>query len=208
MVRAKQFDEAEALEKAMDAFWSRGFEATSVQDLVDRMGINRGSLYATFGDKRALFRRAMERYDAEHRARRLNALAKTHPPRKAIEAFFEAAVEESLGDRERRGCFITNTALELKSHDAKTARTVAKSLAAIEAGFRRLIARAQARGEIDPERDARALAAFLLGCLLGIRVLARVRPQPRLLRGVAETALAALGAPQRSPLGPTSQEAL
>lgn len=192
MARTREFDESVALERAMERFWSHGYEATSVQDLVESMGVNRGSLYATFGDKRDLFERALEHYDAQYRAKRLEQLAEAHPPREAIEAFFRTVVEDSLDDRRRRGCFIVNTALELAAHDAEMQARVARSLKAIEGFFRRLIVHAQDAGAIDPEKDARALASLLLGALLGIRVLARARPERKLLKRIADTALEAL----------------
>jgi len=113
----KQFDSDDALMRAMEAFWGRGYEATSMQDLVSCMGINRGSLYATFGDKRALFLAALRRYDAHYRQDWLSALRQANGPKATILAAFDDAVEAALGRKGRRGCFLVNTALELSPHD-------------------------------------------------------------------------------------------
>src|SRR3990172_6240491 len=115
----KNFDVGETLEKAMQTFWAHGYEATSMQDLVDCTGVNRGSLYATYGDKRTLFLAALRMYDEKMRRQLLADIEARYQPREAIRRMFEvflANVSERGGNR---GCFLTNTALELASHDAE-----------------------------------------------------------------------------------------
>lgn len=192
MPRTKQFDESEALEKAMTLFWSRGFEATSMQALVDTMGINRGSLYDSFGDKRTLFEKALERYDQEYRKARFERLETTLPPRRALEVFLEEAIEESVNDDERRGCFIVNTMLELAPHDPEITRYVTRVIKEAEASLERIIRRGQQRGEVSPAKDATALARFLLHVAFGLRVMARVNPRRSEMDAAARFALSAL----------------
>ena len=183
----KQFDVDGALERAMALFWARGFDATSVRDLVEGMGVNRGSLYDTFGGKRALFIRALMRYQAEREAW-LEALASERRPREAIAAVFERALEEALGAHGDTGCFLVNTAVERSPHDPEIAALVADGLGFIERYFRRLICAGQRQGELSAELDASARARALLGLLTGLRVLARSRPEAPLLRAIAREA--------------------
>ena len=117
----KQFDVDDALSKAMHAFWARGYEATSMQDLVDCMGINRGSLYATFGDKRSLFVQAVRRYDTVHREAWVASLATSAVPRDAIVSVFRDVVASVIETGSRDGCMLVNTALELSPHDSEIA---------------------------------------------------------------------------------------
>ena len=124
----RQFNETEALNKAMQAFWARGYEATSIQDLVEAMGLHRGSIYAAFGGKRQLFMKALEYYEAEHRRAWLQTLRLHHGPRAAILAVFDGAIGAALSDGSRSGCLLVNTAIELSPHDAEIAKTVATGL--------------------------------------------------------------------------------
>lgn len=191
----KQFDVEAALAKAMQAFWARGYEATSMQDLVTCMGLNRGSLYATFGDKRSLFIQALRRYDETHREAWLAAIRAAKGPRDAVLAAFEGAIEAALDRRVEGasdGCFLVNTALELSPHDAEIGAIVARGFAETEDFFRAMIAEGQAAGEIPAELDPRETARSLLGLFIGLRVLARSRPEKALLRSIAKQAAALL----------------
>jgi TetR/AcrR family transcriptional repressor of nem operon len=184
----KQFDSDAALEKAMAAFWARGYEATSVQDLVERMGINRGSLYATFGDKRQLFLAALRRYDEQHRKAWVAGLTGAMAPRAAVLAVFEDAVAAALGAKARDGCLLVNTALELSPHDPEIAALIAQSLKEMEGFFRAKIEEGQAEGTIPGRVDGAEVAGALLSLFLGLRVLARSRPEEPLLRAIARQA--------------------
>lgn len=192
MARPREFDEATALEAAIACFWNRGYEATSVRDLADKMGISAPSLYNAYGDKHALFVKALERYLDQSTRARINRLESSLPPKQAVRDFIEEIIERSVNDRERRGCFLINSALEVAPHDKKLGALIADRLAEIEAFFYRSIKRAQAEGTVPRTRAAKDVARLLLGVLLGIRVLARSRPERALLDGVARPALALL----------------
>jgi len=125
MARPREFDEAVALDAAMDCFWREGYEATSVRDLAARMGITGTSLYNAFGDKRSLFRQALQRYAERSTRERIARLESTLPPKQAIRAFLGEIVERSLDDRDRRGCLLVNSALEIAPHDPEVAAEVA-----------------------------------------------------------------------------------
>ena len=186
MARTKEFDIDEALERAMNAFWSHGYAGTSVHDLVEAMQIQRGSLYGTFGDKRSLFRLAYERYDH----RRQCGMESERPPVEAICGWFAKLVDEGSSANGTRGCFIVNTALELEMHDAAMRATVAKSLKSIEAFFFDNIVAGQRDGSIDGALDARKTAQSMLSSVIGLRVLSRSRPERDLLRNIADVATA------------------
>ena len=192
MARPREFDEVTALEAAIDCFWQRGYEATSVRDLAHKMGISAPSLYNAYGDKHALFVQALERYLDHSTRARIKRLEDSLPPKQAIRRFIEEIIERSVNDRERRGCFLINSALEVAPHDAELSALIADRLAEIEAFFHRSIKAAQGEGAVPRDRIAKDLARLLLGVLLGIRVLARSKPERALLGGVARPALALL----------------
>jgi TetR/AcrR family transcriptional repressor of nem operon len=183
MARPREFDEATALEAAMNCFWAQGYELTSVRDLAEQMGITGASLYNAFGDKRSLYRQALRHYleqTVRDRVARLERLR----PFPAIRTFFDEIVERSVKDRQHRGCMLVNSALELAPYDPEFQKIVAEEMIFIEAFFRRSIEAGQKDGTISAIRPAAELAKLLLSVLLGIRVLARTRPQ----RGVLEDA--------------------
>lgn len=188
----KRFDVGETLTRAMHAFWTRGYEATSVQDLVAATGVNRASLYATYGDKRALFLAALRKYDGEVRGHTLQELARVHAPAEAIGALFDKFIGQTAVPGNNWGCFIINTALELAAHDAEIADVVNAAQDEIEAFFLAMIRKGQAIGEFDPNRNAGLLAHQALASLLGLLVMIRSRPERDYLDGVRDGVLRAL----------------
>lgn len=194
MARPRSFDEDAALAAAIDCFWRRGLEATSVRELSESMGIAGPSLYNAFGDKRGLFARALERYAADSLRDRIDRAERMASPRAAVAAFIAELIERSLADPDRRGCFIVNSALDVAPHDPELGSRIAGYLDEIRLFFEGRVAAGQASGEIAPDRDAADMGKLLLGVVLGIRVLARARPERALLEGVARPALAMLGA--------------
>jgi len=191
MARPREFDEGAVLDAAVLCFWSRGYEATSVRDLVEKTGITAASLYNAFGDKRAIYKKALDHYvegSVADRIRHCEALA----PRDAIGAFFEEILKRSLGDRERKGCMLVNAALDVAPHDPGFLKIVTEVLAEIEAFFLACVKAGQADGTITRSLPAGTLSRHLLGVLMGIRVLARVRPERTLLEGVVAPSLALL----------------
>ncbi len=196
MARPREFSEMAALQAAIDCFWQRGFEATSMRHLAASMGLSAPSLYSTFGDKQALFARALEHY-LDHTTRlRLCRLETSLPPKQAIHQFFDEIIEHSIDDRERKGCFLVNSALEIAPHDRELGAMIAERLGEIEAFFRKCIRGAQADGTAPGGIDAKDVARLFLGVLLGIRVLARSNPNRSLLEGVVRPALALLDSPR------------
>jgi TetR/AcrR family transcriptional repressor of nem operon len=192
MGRPREFDDQAALDAAIKCFWHRGYEATSVRDLSAAMGICGTSLYNAFGGKRALFEQALERYLEGSTRERIRRLEKMLPPKQAPRAFIEEIIARSLSDRDRRGCFLINSALEVAPHDTELGAIIAARLGEIEDFFRRCVVAGQRDGSIPATRDAADVARLLLGVLLAIRVLSRAKPDRELLEGVARPALAML----------------
>jgi TetR/AcrR family transcriptional repressor of nem operon len=192
VARPREFDRDVVLDRAMRVFWARGYEATSIQHLVGRMGIQRGSLYQTFGDKRGLFFAAIDRYDRVVTTKLLEVLDAPGSGTEAIRRFFRLKVELSLESGRPRGCLVTNSTAELASRDRGTATRVGGVLARIEGAFQRAVVRAQRAGEIDPERNARALARFLTSSAQGLSVMAKASPERAVLEDIVTVTLAAL----------------
>jgi TetR/AcrR family transcriptional repressor of nem operon len=184
MARPREFDEAAVLDAAIEKFWQRGYEATSVRDLADEMNIAGASLYNAFGDKRSLYARALNRYLDQTFRERINRIETRQPPREAIVAFLKEIVKQSLTDQRRRGCMLVNSAIESAPHDAEFLDIVAAFLNEVERFFLRCVTNGQRDRTITKAHSAEDLSKSLLGILLGIRVLARVRPERKLLEGL------------------------
>ena len=189
MARPREFDETAVLDAAMQQFWRYGYEATSVRDLALHMGITGASLYNAFGDKRSLFRRALAHYVDTSFGDRVGRFENSLPPIVALEAFFREIIDRSVQDEDRKGCLLVNSALEVAPHDPDFQATIAEVLIKVEAFFLRCVQAGQRTGEIPSTQSAEDLARLLLGVHLGIRVLARTRPERSLLEGLVRPAL-------------------
>ncbi len=189
MARTKEFETADVVSKAVGVFWTKGFEATSIQDLVDAMGINRGSIYDTFGDKAGLFDAAIRQYQNEAPSQRLIDSAKSGEPRKEIELFFTSLRKRCSSPY---GCLVTNTITELSARDDKMAAFFKTSTQKMENAFYTLVKRGQKTGEITSSRKARPLSRSLLASAQGLVVLSKVKPGTKTLNDIANTALSLL----------------
>src|SRR5713226_9548064 len=129
MARPKAFDRTEMLDKAMELFWCRGYEATSIHDLLEYLGINRQSLYDTFGDKHTLFLEALQRYEKRGKASMVATLEGVGSGKEAIERVFRNTIQSYAQARPRCGCFVVNSTIELAPHDPEVAQCVTESLA-------------------------------------------------------------------------------
>ncbi|GAA4095846.1 TetR/AcrR family transcriptional regulator [Zhongshania borealis] len=169
----KSFSEDVVLEKAMQVFWSKGFDSASMANLIKETGINRGSLYNAFGGKQALFVKTLLKYDSENRKTTLAKLEALDEPCRAICEFFDGIVANTVADTERKGCFLFNTVLACGSHSAEVNAIVANGLREIEGFFRRCIEVGQVRGDIRKDIDAESKAKAMVALALAIRVLGR-----------------------------------
>jgi len=193
MARAKSFDPDTALRKAMQLFWRQGYEATSVDDLVQAMGINRASLYGTYGDKRSLFLQALDRYIESVLTPRLDALESASSPLEGLRGLFTELAAFAAGDPQRRGCLVVSAACELGSRDAEVAARLRAHYEAMEVLLARVIARAQDEGEVALDRDPRALAEGLSALIDGLRVRYKLGAEGPALGRISDLALAMLG---------------
>ncbi|MFF8604790.1 TetR/AcrR family transcriptional regulator [Streptomyces sp. NPDC015346] len=193
MARTKEFDPDAALQAALELFWRRGYEATTMSDLVEHLGIGRASIYATFGNKHELYMKAMDRYSGANGPVLTAELSEPDSALAAVRAVVRRFAAEAASDEVRlAGCFITNTAAELGPHDDAVARRVDLSWEQVETLLHSALARARAQGELPADRDPRALARMLLVLLQGIRVVGKASSDPTRVRDAAEQALTLL----------------
>jgi TetR/AcrR family transcriptional repressor of nem operon len=191
MPRAKAFDPDEVLQQVMELFWEQGYEATSAQDVVDRTGLNRSSLYNTFGCKQDLYLAALDRYCQQGAGMFARLLREEDAAREAVRRVFERAVQTAR-EGDRRGCFVANAAVERARCDEATRERASAQLAEMREGFRTLVERGQVQGEIPKGKDAEALANFLANTYFGIQTMGQIGPSCEVLGDVVDTALAAL----------------
>ena len=192
MPRPKAFDPDAALQKAMQVFWERGYEATSVEDLVQRMGINRFSLYSTFGGKHQLFVAALERYRDTIVADLVGELEQSAAGLAAIRRFFTRLVDFFASSKGWCGCLMTNTAVELAPHDPRVAAKVQAYVVRLEEAFYRVLLQAQSTPQRTTAHAYRDLARFLTGSALGLGVLAKTSPGRQALEGYVRVILSVL----------------
>lgn len=190
----KDFDEELVVDRAMKVFWAKGYEATSISDLVEAMQINKGSLYNAFGSKKLLFTRALLKYDRENRQGSLEKLEAMDSPLLAIKTLFDSLIEESRSDRQHKGCLLVNTALDLPNQPTEIHGVVSSALRDFEAFFRRSIKLGQKRGEVAAGLDADEAAKWLLAQVVGLRVLARGAFDVAGLKAIRSQALSHLAA--------------
>jgi len=192
MSRHKEFDRDEALQKAMEVFWSQGYEAASINNLVKHMGINRQSLYDTFGDKHTLYLQAIDRY-REVEGRKIFELLETPGSvKKTLRQLFQSVVEESLRDQARRGCFIGNAMSELAGRCPETAARACGNMAAVEEALYRTLLRGRKNGEIRNGRDLRAVARYLYSSLQGLQLMGKATQDRKTLEDIVKVTLSAL----------------
>ena len=170
MARTKDFDESEVLKKAICLFWDKGYNGTSMQDLVDGLGISRSSLYDTFGDKHQLYLKSLEAYRQGYGSQ-LCAITREAPSVKdAIRNLLELVVNDLLNDEQRKGCFMVNAGIEMGSHDEQVNQLICATENQLEQAFLKVIRQGQEKGEIAADKDPQALARFLNNTVKGMQV--------------------------------------
>ncbi|WP_067722237.1 TetR/AcrR family transcriptional regulator [Nocardia yamanashiensis] len=193
MARTKEFDPDSVLQRALELFWQRGYEATSMADLVEHLGIAKASIYGTFGNKQELYAKALRRYLDITDPKIMDELSQPGPVLPAVKSLVGRYVSEASDDERRRGCMVVNSAVELAGHDPDVARLVESSWAYLETALTSALLRARAQGELSADADPRALARFLLVFFQGVRVLERAPDAAVRLRDAAKVALSILG---------------
>ena len=187
--RPRSFDPEAAVERAMGVFWSRGYHATALPDLLRATRLSRGSLYAAFGDKHSLFLRALDRYIADALTRMDVELAARREPIDGLRAFLAGYVERTSGANGRRGCLLVATAMELAGQDAEVGRHIASFFKAMEARLAEALSRAKTAGKLA-DGDEPSSAARILVCFVeGLRVVGKTAPTRTALQATAEALL-------------------
>jgi TetR/AcrR family transcriptional repressor of nem operon len=192
MPRPKEFNPDDAIEKAMHVFWHKGYEATSMEDLLEAMDLNRGSLYDTFGDKRQLFLKVVDRYCTTFVGPKFSLLDQPGMALPTLRRFIHGMIEGGLADPQRRGCLIANTVMELSPHEKEIAGTLRQVLTMAEDAFFRVLARAKQQGELNGDKDPRTLARFLTTMMQGTIVMIKAGAPAEAVNQTVETALSIL----------------
>ncbi len=198
MARPREFNVDTALERAMDVFWSKGYEATSLDDLCEATGLSRSSFYATFGSKRSLLLKSVDRYVEQRNPKLAAILTQPLPICDAFAALAQQFIDQIVSGPGRRGCFLGNCAAELPRSDRAALVRVRQGLESTEATFRDALTRAQSRGDLAADADVSALARFLMCGFQGLRLVGKVNPDRATLEDIAGTMLRCLE--PRSPL--------
>lgn len=188
MAGVKQFDLEEVLDKAMEVFWQKGYEGTSVRDLTQATGLGRGSLYGAFGDKEQLFIKVLDRYADKFQTEIVEQLANSEPET-AIKRMFDIIIERMSNPKYPRGCFNTNTCVGMSGKSEVIERKIAERLGSMESAIYQVLRKAQVRGKLSPDRDVRALARFLVAVSQGIAVLNKTFADPSTIEDVVKVTL-------------------
>lgn len=190
MPRVKEFDVDVVLLKAMRLFWEQGYEKTSINDLLDHLGIHRRSLYDTFGDKHQLFLQVIERYNTYLNGQFHSGITRADSPKQAVRFLFDFMIEGY--DDKPQGCLLVNMAVELAPWDHEVDATTMESFDKVEKLLADLIQQGQERGEFTTTHDASELAEDMHNTMLGLRVLARTSANREKLHRIANSAMSML----------------
>ncbi|MCZ8517065.1 TetR/AcrR family transcriptional regulator [Paenibacillus filicis] len=190
MARTKEFDEDAVLFKAMRLFWEQGYEKTSIQELVSHMGIHKGSMYDTFGDKQSLYVKALKRYSEMLEQSVKRRVADTRSAKEAIRLLFEMAIRQR--EESPDGCLVVNTAVELAKHDSESREWVLQDWARTEQLIRDIIVKGQQSGEFSKTLNAELLSYFFNNALIGLRVMVKTITDREKLRQIIEMNMSVL----------------
>lgn len=192
MARTKDFDQQAVLQKAVCLFWEKGYNGTSMQDLVDGLGISRSSLYDTFGDKHQLYLKALATYQQQYGHQVCTLVREGAGAKAAIEKVLDTIVTQLLSDQPRKGCFLVNAGIERACQDPQVSTLVYEKEQQLEAVFIQIISQGQQTGEIGKEKDIRALARFLNNTITGIQVSVKSTNDRRYFDDIIRTTLLVL----------------
>lgn len=192
MARTREFDAEKVLDAAMQLFWEKGYEATSLSDLTSRMGIQRPSIYSTFGDKKELFEAALRKYTMSRASEVRNRLQDHPSVKEAFRIFFEEVVDEEYAGSLSRGCFCINTMVELAPHDEKFEILTREHQMYLSVIFQEAIERGIKSRELRATIDVKAVSQSLIVSLIGLTVLLKSRPNRAFIDNAVKMMLASL----------------
>ena len=193
MARTKDFDEDEVLTKAVHLFWLKGYNGTSMQDLVDGLGISRSSLYDTYGDKHTLFLKSLGNYKKAVSVKMDVIVSRANSAKDAVKGLLEFIIGELLNDQEHKGCFLVNAAVEMAPHDKEVNGMLCQNDRFMEEYFYETIKKGQESGEITSAQDARLLAQFIINNIKGIRVTSKSIAEKKVFREIVNLTMSVLG---------------
>ncbi|CAM4171753.1 TetR/AcrR family transcriptional regulator [Saccharibacillus endophyticus] len=189
MARHKEFEISEVLDQAIHLFWEQGYEKTSMQELVEHMGIHRRSIYDTFGDKHALFMEALKRYSDIQNKKLVALVAKKEAVYPSLQRFLEITLEK---ENEPQGCFMVNSGVELGVLDSEVASFIEKAYDQTEELLYELIVHGQQKGEVSKSLDARELSYHFMNAWLGLRTMAKTATNKDKISSIIRNALRVL----------------
>ncbi len=173
MARPREFDEAEALDRAMEVFWKKGYQNTSLDDLLDAMGIQRGSFYNTFGSKRETYLRTIDRYtEFMFDGGPFTQVAHMEPGLGMLAAMCDSYIDSVTGDAEPRGCFCAHVSKEHRGDDPAIQQAIAKGIERMRGFVKRSFEAAQRDGDLPEEVSAEGMAMLFMSVAWGIHVMA------------------------------------
>lgn len=196
MPKVKQFDETAVLIKAQEVFAEKGYNGTSMDDLVKATGLSRSSIYDTFGDKHGLFLKSLEQYRDHQNGCLQNTVAQASGPKKKIQYAFAFLAKEIVADKKGLGCLMLNVSMEMSCVDKVIAAFANKSVEATENQFTAWVKEGQAAGEISKAFTPKALGRYLANSYFGLRLTCRNRPDADIIKDVIKTTLTILDEPQ------------
>ncbi|MEX0290088.1 MAG: TetR/AcrR family transcriptional regulator [Flavobacteriaceae bacterium] len=170
MPRVETFDREEVLNQSMQLFWEKGYHGTSMQELVDATGLNRSSIYNSFGSKLELYQASLTHYQKASGGCFQNALMKADNPLQALRLIFENFLEVILEDEEGKGCFVMNCKAEMANKDDKLQKWLLDHQAGALALFEDLIKDGQEQGVINSREDSMSYAYYMLNAFQGFRM--------------------------------------
>jgi len=184
MPKSETFIKEEVLEKALSVFRAKGYSGSSMQELVDAMGINRSSIYNSFGDKQNLFKEALLHYQKQQQSKTNDWLLAAGDAKEAIERLFWGIQEEIISDTERNGCFMAKSTSEFGKSNVDFYHILTGNQRDMEALFADLIRKGQQDGKIKSALDPEATAGYLFTSLQGLRMSGVLRPETKYLKPI------------------------
>lgn len=192
MPKVKLFDEKLILEKAMELFWKKGFHATSIRDLVNFLGISRSSIYDTYGGKNELFYKAFQLYRTTNITGFSNFLNQQKNIKKGLRKLFEMAIEQSIADMDKKGCFVVNTTTELVPGDIEIQKILKENENTFVNIFYEFLLKGEQSGEIPKGKNLKSIANLYYTLYNGIKVVSKVQPNSKELLSSVDTVLTLL----------------
>ncbi len=180
------------MDKAVELFWEKGYTATSANDLVDRLGLSRSSLYSTYGDKRTLYLRALDRYRKCNVNAMIQMIKQSDDLLKTVEQIFQLVIEQDIMAKIPKGCFMVNASTELGPHDEQVADIVKQNKKNVEDAFEIAILKGQKKGQIAKTHSAKSLARFLYNNISGLRVAVKSKAGKTTLNDIVKIIMSVL----------------